>query len=132
MCLISNTDTPSTSTYDIECYKVLIEEKGKLYSPYQRYEYEVDDLYIDSTLESPVETFAGFSMIEKGYYHTYKSKEAAKILILELESCFRRTKQKLPKIKIYKAEIPAGTRFFEGQYSDLASKSLKILEECCD
>ena len=131
MCLISKTAIPSKSTYNIECYKVLKIENNKLFSPFVNYEYELGDLYINSE-DSQFEEFAGHIMIQNGYYHSYRSKEAANICINELISYKRRIKSKIPTLKIFKAEIPANTNFYEGQYADLASKSLKIIEECLD
>lgn len=127
MCLVSENKTPSTSTYDITCYKILIPVGGKLFTPYRDFLFPVGEVVVDEVDKEPSEVF-GRLMIEGGYFHSYKNVNAAKRKIEEL-------KRKVPKgkvLKIYEAQIPNGTPFFEGQFEDLCSKSLKILEEYID
>lgn len=127
MCLVSETKTPSTSTYDITCYKILIPVGGKLFTPYRDFLFPVGEVVVDPVDKEPFEVF-GVLMIEGGYFHSYKNINAAKKKAEEL-------KRKVPKgktLKIYKAQIPTGVPFFEGQFEDICSKSLKIIEECFD
>lgn len=127
MCLISEIKTPSTSTYNIQCYKILIPVGGKLFTPYRDFLFPVGEVVVDKVDKAPSEVF-GILMIEGGYFHSYKSLDAAKRIVEEL-------KRKIPKgkvLKIYNAEIPAGVEFYEGHFEDLCSKALKIVNECCD
>lgn len=127
MCLVSESKTPSTSTYDVTCYKILIPVGGELFTPYRDFLFPVGEVVVDKVDTQPSECF-GVLMIEGGYFHSYKNIKAAQKKVEEL-------KRKVPKgkvLKIYKAEIPAGTEFYEGQFEDLCSKALKILEEYCD
>lgn len=127
MCLISEKKTPSTSTYDIQCYKILIPVGGKLFTPYRDFLFPVGEVVVDKVDKEPSECF-GVLMVEGGYFHSYKNLASAKKKVEEL-------KRKVPKgkvLKIYHAEIPAGVDFYEGQFEDLCSKALKIVGECCD
>ena len=127
MCLVSEIKTPSTSTYDITCYKILIPVGGKLFTPYRDFLFPVGEVVVDPVDKEPSECF-GFLMIEGGYFHSYKNVKAAQKKAEEL-------KRKLPKgktLKIFEAQIPNGTPFFKGQLEDLCSKSLKIIEEYID
>ena len=127
MCLISETKTPSTSIYDIKCYKILIPVDGKLFTPYRNFLFSIDEVVVDKVDKKPSEYF-GFLMIEGGYFHSYKSLEAAKKKVEEL-------KRKAPKgkvLKIYNAVIPTNTEYYEGQFEDICSKALKITDECDD
>lgn len=125
MCLVSETKTPSTSTYDIHCYKILIPVGGKLLTPYRDFLFPVGEVVVDKVDKEPSEVF-GVLMIEGGYFHSYKNLTAAKKKVDEL-------KRKVPKgqvLKIYNAVIPAGVGYYEGQFEDLCSKALKIVDEC--
>ncbi len=127
MCLTSETKTPSTSTYDIQCYKILIPVGGELFTPYRDFLFPIGEVVVDKAEEKTSDCF-GVLMIEGGFFHSYKNLSVAKKKVEEL-------KRKVPKgkvLKIYHAEIPAGVEFYEGQFEDLCSKALKIVKECCD
>lgn len=127
MCLVSTTQVPSTSTYDITCYKILIPVGGKLFTPYRDFLFPVGEVVVDPIDQEPFSVFDVF-MIEGGYFHSYKNIRAAKKKVEEL----KRKISKGKTLKIYEAQIPNGTPYFEGQFEDLCSKSLKILEEYID
>lgn len=127
MCLISEKKTPSTSTNDIKCYKILIPVGGKLFTPYRDFLFPVGEVVVDKVDKEPSECF-GVLMIEGGYFHSYKSLSAAKKNVEEL-------KRKVPKgkvLKIYNAVIPTNTEYYEGQFEDICSKALKVTDECND
>lgn len=127
MCLVSEKKTPSTSTNDIKCYKILIPVGGKLFTPYRDFLFPVGEVVVDEVDKEPSECF-GFLMIEGGHFHSYKSLNAAKKKVGEL-------KRKVPKgkvLKIYNAVIPANTEYYEGQFEDICSKALKVTDECND
>lgn len=127
MCLISETKIPSISAHDIVCYKILIPVGGKLFTPYRDFLFTVGEVVVDKVEKEPSEVF-GVVMFEGGYFHSYKNIEAAKKKVIELQRKIPRSKT----LKIYKAQMPSGNIFFEGQNEDLCSKSLKIIEECFD
>lgn len=129
MCLVSECDKPSTSTYNIICYKILVPVGGKLVTPYRDFLFPLNEVLEDKVEAKFMPLSYGHIMIEGGYFHSYKSLSMAKKKVDELK---RKTKDKKKVFKIYKAEIPSGTNFFEGQFEDICSKSLKIIEECCD
>ena len=127
MCLATPTIIPYIINTDIICYKILITTKEGLKSPYMEFIFPLRQIMVDQVEAEPVNTF-GLYIIEKGYFHSYQTKEAARNKIRQLS-------RRMPKnqiLKVYKASIPAGTEFFKGQYEDLCSKSLQILEECFD
>lgn len=127
MCLTSNEKTPSTSTYNITCYKILIPVGGELFSPYRDFLFPVSKVVVDPIDKEPSEIF-GVTMIEGGYFHSYTDINTAQKKINEL-------KRKVPKntvLKIYEAQIPSGTNFFIGLNKDICSKSLKIIKEYID
>lgn len=127
MCLVSETKIPSISTYDIQCYKILIPVGGKLFTPYRDFCFPIGEIVFDKVNKVPTEVFGVF-IIEGGYFHSYRSIAAAKKKIKEL-------KHKVPKVKvlkIYNAKIPAGVEFYEGQFEDICSKALEIIDECYD
>lgn len=127
MCLVSEIKTPSTSTYDIKCYKILIPIGDKLFTPYRDFLFPVGEVVVDPVNKEPSECF-GFLMIKGGHFHSYKSLSAAKKKVEEL-------KRKVPKgkvLKIYNALIPSNTEYYEGQFEDICSKVLKITDECDD
>lgn len=124
MCLVSEKKTPSTSTNDIKCYKILIPVGGKLFTPYRDFLFSVGEVVVDKVDKEPSECF-GFLMIESGYFHSYRNLNAAK---KEVEKLKRKiSKGKVPKI--YNAIIPTGTEYYEGQYEDICSKALQVIDE---
>ena len=121
MCLVSEIKTPSTSTYDITCYKILIPVGGKLFTPYRDFLFSVGEVVVDPVDKEPSECF-GFLMIEGGYFHSYKNVKAAQKKVEEL-------KRKLPKgktPKIFEAKIPNGTPFFKGRLKIYVLSHLKL------
>lgn len=131
MCLVSRTNIPTKSSYNIICYKVLCLDGGKLVSPYQGFAFNIGTLYKDEKVKQ-IMVALGVYLIESGFFHSYKDINSAKTCISHLQSRNRKLHIKAQTYKIFKAEIPEGTEFFEGQYGDIASKSLKIIEECFD
>lgn len=127
MCLISEKKTPSTSTNDIKCYKILIPAGGKLFTPYRDFLFPVGEVVVDKVDKEPSECF-GVLMIEGGYFHSYKNLQAAKKKVEEL----KRKVLKGKVLKIYNAVIPATTEYYEGQFEDICSKALQIVDECDD
>lgn len=127
MCLISEKKTPSTSTYDIQCYKILIPVGGKLFTPYRDFLFPVGEVVVDKVDKEPSECF-GVLIVESGYFHSYKNLNAAKKKVEEL-------KRKIPKgkvLKIYNTIIPANTEYYEGQFEDICSKALQVIDEYDD
>lgn len=128
MCLATESKTPSINNgYDIVCYKILVHVGGKLITPYMDFLFPVGEIITDKAPDTSFDAF-GFRVIESGYFHSYKTLEAAKKKVQEL----KRKDKKKKEFRIYRAEIPTETPFFEGQFEDLCSKSLKIIEECLD
>lgn len=127
MCLVSEIKTPSTSTYDTHCYNILIPVGSKQLTTYRDFLFPVGEVVVDKVDKEPSECF-GFAMIEGGHFHSYKSLEAAKKKAKEL-------KRKVPKgkvLKIYNAIIPANTEYYKGQFEDMCSKALQVIDECDD
>lgn len=133
MCLISETNISSKTSYTIECYKVLEVTKHELLSPYFGFLFEIGKIYY--TLNEGSSDLASYNnryFVESGFFHSCKTINKAKKVISDLQ-CIRRRRNLSPAIyRIFKAEIPANTKFFEGQDEDIASKTLKIIEECVD
>lgn len=134
MCLISKTNIPSKTSSSIECYKVLEVTKDELFSPYIGFRFELNKIYNSNEDTINLEKYTDNKyFVEGGFFHSCKNVNQAKRIISELHSILRRNKTSGAKVyKIFKAEIPIDTEFFEGQYEDIASKSLKIIEECFD
>ena len=127
MCLVSKSETPLTSTYDILCYKILVPIGDKFLTPYRDFNFPINKVITSKDGERPFEC-CGFFLVSDGYFHSYKNLTAARKKVEDL-------KRKLPKDKIpkvFEAQIPSGTSFFEGQAEDICSKSLKIIKECLD
>ena len=125
MCLVSEKKIPSTNTNNIKCYKILIPVGDKLFTPYRDFIFPISEVVIDKVDKEPSEYF-GFLIIEGGYFHSYKNLEAAKKKLEEL-------KRKVPKgkvLKIYNAVIPANIEYYEGQFEDICSKALQIIDGC--
>ena len=127
MCLVSKSGTPLTSAYDIKCYKILVPIGDKFLTPYRDFNFPINKVITSKDGERPFE-YNGFFLVSEGYFHSYKNLTAARKKVEDL-------KRKLPKDKIpkvFEAQIPSGTSFFEGQSEDICSKSLKIIKECLD
>lgn len=128
MCLASESKTPSINNeYNIECYKILYLDNGNLYTPFENFHFPIGKTITDTAPDTSFEAF-GVLILESGYFHAYKTIEAAQKKLNEIK---RKDKRKR-FFKIYKAEIPVGVPFYEGQFQDLCSKQLKIIEECFD
>lgn len=119
MCLTSETKTPSTSTYDIQCYKILIPVGSEQFTTYRDFLFSVGEVVVNKAEEKTSDCF-GVLMIEGGFSHSYENLSAAKKKVEE-------PKRKI--LKIYHAEIPAGVEFYKRQFEDLCSKALKIVYE---
>ena len=127
MCLITESKTPSISEYNISCYKILIPIGGEYITPYRDFPFSIGKVTTDLIDADPLELFDHY-IIEEGYFHSYKNIKAAKHVLDEL-------KRQLPKDrvpKIFEAQIPEGTPFFEGQFGDIGSKSLLVIKEYID
>lgn len=118
MCLVTKEKDPIKSSHSIECYKVLT---IKMLSPYRDYKYTVGGVTEDTEEESVKPIFDVY-IVEKGYLHSYKTLDEAKKLVDKFK--------RICKCKIYKAEIPEDTLFYEGMMNDYCSKALKLIEEC--
>lgn len=128
MCLATKTNTPSISTNDIDCYKILIPVGGKLITPYRDFLFPVGEVVTDEVEAPEPKSFGNVYLIEAGYFHAYDNIKSAK----KLQEGFRRKASKRIEFKVFKAIIPAGTPYFQNEFGDICSKSLKIVEECCD
>lgn len=133
MCLVSNTNTPYKTSCSIECYKVLEVTKYGLLSPFHGFLFEIGKTY---TSNEDVTVFDKYSdnkyFVENGFFHSCKNMKSVNRIISILHTMRRRYKMTPATYKIFKAEIPINTEIFEGQDEDIASKSLKIIEECVD
>lgn len=131
MCLVSDSKTPSISTNDIQCYKILIPVGGKLLTPYRDFSFPIGVVVVDEVPTPELDEIFGVFMVEGGYFHSYSNLETAKFHLGTIEWKYKKTRRGVTP-KIYKAEIPANTQFYNGRAGDLCSKSLKIIEECVD
>ena len=127
MCLISEFKTPSTNSYNILCYKILISVGSELRTPYRDFLFNIGEVTTDSVEGEPSEVFNHY-MIEAGYFHSYKNIDAAR----QSAGLIQRHSPKGTIVKVFEAQIPAGTPYFEGQFEDLCSKSLLIIKEYSD
>lgn len=127
MCLVSEKRNPYTSDKDILCYKILIPVRDKLITPYRDFVFNKDIVVNDKADEKIVEISEGYFMIESGYFHALTSLQKAKETLNTIHR-----KQKIRTYKIYKAIVPKDTPYYTGQFEDICSKSLKIIEECFD
>lgn len=127
MCLVSEKRNPYISDKDILCYKILIPVRDKLITPYRDFVFNKDIVVNDEAEEKIVEINKGYFMIESGYFHALTSLQKAKETLNTIHR-----KQKIRTYKIYKAIVPKDTHYYTGQFEDICSKSLKIIEECFD
>lgn len=125
MCLSSEILYPLIADKEISCYKVLVPVGGNLYTPYRDFCFPLGEVIVDKEEENS-RIMWGIKMIESGYFHAYLNLEAAKDLV---KCLYRKYKM---KSKIYNAIIPKDSPYYIGQYEDICSKSLKIIEECFD
>lgn len=129
MCLATKTNTPSISANDIDCYKILIPVGGKLITPYRDFLFPVGEVVTDEVEAPEPKSFGNVYLIEAGYFHAYDNLRSAMRKRSEL---MRRLFNKKTEFKVFKAILPAGTPYFQNEFGDICSKSLKIVEECCD
>lgn len=127
MCLITSSKTPLISKLTIKCYKILIPIGGKLVTPYRDFVFPVGRVIVDTEVENIIKTIGGFNTIESGFFHSYLERYTAKIALSMMKRTFKDA-----NLKIYNAEIPLNSEFYIGEYGDLCSKALKIIDECCD
>lgn len=127
MCLATRSKEPSVSNEDIICYKVLISVKGELITPYRDFCFPIGKVITDK-VEPETKEFQEYLIIEGGYFHSCTDILNATRLQLLIKNITGRR----DTVKIYKAVIPANTPYFTDGFGDICSKSLKIVEECCD
>lgn len=127
MCLVSEKRNPYISDKDIQCYKILIPKGDKLVTPYRDFVFNIGNVFNDKADENITEISERHFIVESGYFHALTSLQRAKET---LNTIHRKVKDKT--YKIYKAVIPKDTPYYTGQFEDICSKSLKIVEECFD
>lgn len=127
MCLVSEKRNPYTSDKDILCYKILIPVRDKLITPYRDFVFNKDIVVNDEAEEKIVEINKGYFIVESGYFHALTSLQKAKETLNTIHRIVRNK-----DFKIYKAIVPKDTPYYTGQFEDICSKSLKIIEECFD
>lgn len=126
MCLTTTNIEPKTSNHNIEVYKIVQSDLSSVFNP--KFKYKVGVLMNDDAVEDVSSGFKHY-FIKSGYLHSFKS-------LLEAENTLKHYNDynKYHKINIkydiYKAEIPAGTKFLEGVYNqEICSKSLKLIQK---
>ncbi len=124
MCLFSKQDIYTTDS-DIMCYKVGEASPNGITSPYKYFFFEFDKLYTDQEPEKVMTYGEGHKIIEEGFFHAFRDEKAA---LKEAEDLNRGYGYK-KYYKIFKAIIPKGTRYCEGELYDICAKSIKILNE---
>lgn len=100
---------------DLLCYKVL--DKKTRYSPFQNKE------FIGVPYEGRFKTFAPpfFRNIEKGFLHACKTPERAEEIRTRLyEDGYKN------KLEIFRAIIPKGTLYWEGEEDEYASRKITL------
>lgn len=123
MLLIRNTEIAKN---DVHCYKVLIVKDDDLCSPYKQYnKWIINELTEDKRPIIKNKKRAGYKVITKGFFHTYSNLSRAKHF---LERYTKKNKQY--KVFIYKAIIPANSRYYSDNCGQYCSKFLKILDRC--
>ncbi len=123
MCLVSETIEPFIAENDINCYKILLSQNGQYITPYRNFHILFNIEMNDECEEKFTDVF-GVRLVESGYFNSCLNKQGIIHVINEL-------KRKLPKgttVKIFKALIPKGTKYFLGQNNDICSKKLIIYE----
>lgn len=129
MCLIINHRNLKTAKKEISVFKILLKNpKGKYYSPFKHRPLKVNKEILDTEEPEIVkDKKTGVRTVGKGFYHSFMRRdEAMRILNLFKE------KNKVPKnctIGVYDAIIPIGSKYYEGKYKDICSKSLMILAQ---
>lgn len=112
MCLISKNKRPKTAKQDIECFKVLKQEKDTpenfkhIYYTVIRNQMVVAGTFVE-TGRKPATNSQGCSIVEGGWFHSFKDKKQAD------EFC------KLGELGMFnyvtvRAVIPKGAKYYEG------------------
>lgn len=126
MCLMTTEKSPKRAEEDITIYKILINENNKLYAPFKRMEYELKELYINAQELEISPCLCEFYCIEGGAYHCYNNLEKAKCELKRL----RHINPKVKGLTLYKGIIPKNSQYYIGSMGDVASRQIKITEEC--
>ena len=123
MCLVSQLKEPFIADENIECYKIFIPKDGFYITPYKEFSMMTNIEIEDPNDESFTHVF-GVTLVESGYFHSCLNQKGILKVVSDL-------KRKLPKgtsVKILKAIIPKGTKYFLGQDNDICSKKLILYE----
>ena len=128
MCLITTKNIPEIAQEDIVCYKFYKLRENKLFSPYKEVLApninEVANTVLDRGYLARAKDNNLAYMVNRGF-HSFKYLEG---LINELAFW------QLSYIRIFKCIIPKGTRYYEGNFTDLPSYCSEsiILKEAID
>lgn len=122
MCLISFQLTPTVAEKDITVYKVLT--TGNL-APYRDMEYHRGLNYPkQDPPEEPVVMTCGETKwidVDLGYLHAFSSEYHAQALAMQMDF---RLPPDSKKHKVVKMRIPAGSKYYEGFFDEIASTVL--------
>ena len=125
MCLTSRRKTAKVATEDIVVYKVLINRKGGLVSPFQLKPYTLGITEDNTeTMVTPQQNSKNY-IVSKGLLHSFMYEKEATDCMLYLNVTFGE------KHCICKCIIPKGTPYYEGMGSmgySFASKKLNLVE----
>lgn len=129
MCLITYEKEPSIAKEDIICYKVYIDNRTSIISPYQK-----DPIPEIITAEVPIfyksypiqilkrcqQDLPPLYAVDYGFHSFFLRKDAE-----NFASCFKHS-------KLYKCVIPKGSKYYYGSFSynagSYCSNQIKILE----
>ena len=124
MCLKTSFRGWSNPKTDIHVYKVLIHLNGKILAPFNRFEYKLDEVLID-TAEENTKKDRAYVIIGSGYFHACTRLEKTQGIIAGLG------KIKNGEVFIYKAIVPCKTKYYTDNGGNICAKSIKVLSEVC-
>lgn len=121
MCLVSEEKDPFIAEEDITCYKILIPKDGFYITPYREFAM-LTNIEIEDPNTEDIDYMFGVTIVESGYFHCCLNQHGINRIIGNL-------KKQAPKgtiVKVLKAIIPKGTRYYIGQYGDICAKKIII------
>lgn len=131
MCLTINHRNKKTATKPIPIYKILLHcDDGTISAPYRTYyDYKIGEIIEDVVAENIVKS-GSIRTVYSGFIHAFKTlTDASKVL----EAYKKQYENNLKRLKatpcIYKAEIPKGSKYYEGDKHDICSKQILIIKQ---
>lgn len=123
MCLKTNLRGRNNPVKEILIFKVLIHSEGKIYAPFTKYEYTLEETLCDSSKET-ITNKQAYKLITSGYFHACTNVSAIKSLVIFLS-------KNIPKenIFIHTGIIPANTKYYLDGKGNICSKAIKVFDK---